>query len=299
MAFWGMDVTQNDGFCKIYDEYMDMYDAGGEPADISTQILKKYSSVSGGEAHNVYFAVAKAEHMLSVSSPGVLEKAREIILRGADAEHYRGLGFCENEIREREKCLAKFLYRLEKPQAKARKRKISPHNIIKRLPKGEVGYYKAEGGFFEFAVLDAVYDGRLLAVAEKTEKAPETAEEILGSPALTVIWLLLRTVPKGYVRIDKINIEENFNGRGGMFICKPLDIGINFVFDIDECHKRKYFEFNGKKMRGLLSADSVPMKFLNEETSALDERIVRELWENPASRFAMEEIKARIAPNPL
>ena len=41
------------------------------------------------------------------------------------------------------------------------------------------------------------------------------------------------------------------------------------------------------------------MKFLCEETRELEERIVLELWENPASRFAMEEIKARINPKPL
>ena len=299
MAFWGIGIDQNDGFCKIYDEYMDLYDAGGNPADISAQILAKYSSVNGVEAHNVLFAVAKAEHTLCSQSPEVLEKVRCIIMRGEDAEYYRALGFSKGEVSERGKYLEKFLCELAKPSKKARKRRISSYNNIKRLPKGEIGCYEADGGFYGFVVLDAVYEGRLLAITEKIEKAPKTAEEILSAPALTVIWLLLRKAPRGYTRIDKINIGENFNGRGGMFVCKPLCIGLNFVFDVEECHKRKYFEFRGKKISDILHDESVPMKFLCEETRELEERIVLELWENPASHFAMEEIKARINPKPL
>ena len=299
MAFWGIGIDQNDGFCKIYDEYMDLYDVGCVPADISAQILLKYGSGKGGEEHNAYFAVAKAEHALCSQSRGVSEKVRDIIESGADADYYRTLGFSEGEISEREKYLAKFLGELAKTREKARKRKISSYNNIKRLPKGEIGCYEADGGFYGFVVLDAVYEGRLLAITERLGEAPKTAEEILSAPALTVIWLLFRKAPRGYTRIGKINIEENFNGRGGMFICKPLEMGLNFVFDVEECHKRKYFEFRGKKISDILLAESVPMKFLCEETRELEERIVLELWENPASRFAMEEIKARINPKPL
>ena len=298
MAFWGVDLAQNDGFCKIYDEYMDSYDAGAEACDITAQIFEKYKSLSPQEMHNVYFAVAKAEHALCSQSPAVLEKVRKIIESGADTEYYRLLGFSGEEVLEREKCLQKFLKEIEKAHEKAGKRKISSSNYIKRLPKGEIGCYGAENEYYGFVVLDTVYEGRLLAVTEKLPKKPVTAEEVLEAPALTVIWLLLRTTPKGYTVIDKINIEENFNGRGGMFICKPIEFGLNFVFDLDECHKRKYFEFSGKKICEILRAEAVPMKFLCEETRALEEEIVRELWKNPASRFAMEEIKARIKRKP-
>ena len=71
-------------------------------------------------------------------------------------------------------------------------------------------------------------------------------------------------------------------------------MGLNFVFDVEECHKRKYFEFSGKKMRDILRAETVPLKFLCKETREIEEKIVRELWENPASRFAMEQIKSVI-----
>ena len=101
MAFWGIGIDQNDGFCKIYDEYMDLYDAGDNPADISAQILAKYSSVNGVEAHNVLFAVAKAEHTLCSQSPEVLEKVRCIKMRGEDSDYYRALGFSKGEVSER------------------------------------------------------------------------------------------------------------------------------------------------------------------------------------------------------
>ena len=42
MAFWGMDLNQSDEFCEIYNEYMDLYDIGLEPAEITQQMLQKY-----------------------------------------------------------------------------------------------------------------------------------------------------------------------------------------------------------------------------------------------------------------
>ena len=41
MAFWGMDLTQSDEFCEIYDKYMDLYDIGLEPPVITRQMFDK------------------------------------------------------------------------------------------------------------------------------------------------------------------------------------------------------------------------------------------------------------------
>ena len=64
MAFWGIDLTQSDEFCEVYDEYMDLYDAGSDPSVITPFLLEKYRSRFNGEQnlpHNVYFALAKVK----------------------------------------------------------------------------------------------------------------------------------------------------------------------------------------------------------------------------------------------
>lgn len=292
MAFWGMDLNQSDEFCEIYDEYLDLYDIGLEPAKITQQILQRYQNKT--ISHNALFALAKAEWSLGFRSEDVYARVNEIIDRGENISYYRSLGFSEQEINERVEKLISFQNLLLSTPKVPRKRRISSHNRIKRLPKGTVSFYECNDGYYGFVVLDAVYEGRLIAVTERLFTAPQSIEEILNSAVYTAIWLLLRNSPKGNHDIGIIESKGSYNGRAGLFLCKPISFGINFSFSLDECHNRGLLRFSNKKVKDMLDESNVPVKFFCEETAKEEVRMVTELMNNPASEFATNMIRKAI-----
>ncbi len=292
MAFWGMDLNQSDEFCKIYDEYMDLYDIGLEPAEITQQILHKYPKKV--IPHNALFAIAKAEWSLGFRSEDIYARVNEIIDSGENIAYYHSLGFSEQEANERSEKLIKFQNLLLTTPKAPRKRKISAHNKIKRLPKGTVSYYECDDGYYGFVVLDAIYEGRLLAVTERLSAAPQSIEDVLNSPVLTAIWLLLRNSPKGNHDIGTIESKGFYNGRAGVFLCKPISFGINFSFFLDECHHRGLLHFTDNKIQDLLDENNVPIKFYCEETAKDETRMVIDLMNDPASKFATNMIRKAI-----
>ena len=292
MAFWGMDLNQSDEFCEIYDEYLDLYDIGLEPAKITQQILQRYQNKT--ISHNTLFALAKAEWSLGFRSEDVYARVNEIIDSGENISYYRSLGFSEQEINERVEKLISFQNLLLSTPKVPRKRRISSHNRIKRLPKGTVSFYECNDGYYGFVVLDAVYEGRLIAVTERLFTAPQSIEEILNSAVYTAIWLLLRNSPKGNHDIGIIESKGSYNGRAGLFLCKPISFGINFSFSLDECHNRGLLRFSNKKVKDMLDESNVPVKFFCEETAKEEVRMVTELMNNPASEFATNMIRKAI-----
>ena len=292
MAFWGMDLNQSDEFCEIYDEYLDLYDIGLEPGKITQQILQRYQNKT--ISHNTLFALAKAEWSLGFHSEDVYARVNEIIDSGENISYYRSLGFSEQEINERVEKLISFQNLLLSTPKVPRKRRISSHNKIKRLPKGTVSFYKCNDGYYGFVVLDAVYEGRLIAVTERLFTAPQSIEEILNSAVYTAIWLLLRNSPKGNHDIGIIESKGSYNGRAGLFLCKPISFGINFSFSLDECHNRGLLRFSNKKVKDMLDESNVPVKFFCEKTAKEEVRMVTELMNNPASEFATNMIRKAI-----
>ena len=292
MAFWGMDLNQSDEFCEIYDEYLDLYDIGLEPGKITQQILQRYQNKT--ISHNTLFALAKAEWSLGFRSEDVYARVNEIIDSGENISYYRSLGFSEQEINERVEKLISFQNLLLSTPKVPRKRRISSHNRIKRLPKGTVSFYKCNDGYYGFVVLDAVYEGRLIAVTERLFTAPQSIEEILNSAVYTAIWLLLRNSPKGNHDIGIIESKGSYNGRAGLFLCKPISFGINFSFSLDECHNRGLLRFSNKKVKDMLDESNVPVKFFCEKTAKEEVRMVTELMNNPASEFATNMIRKAI-----
>ena len=292
MAFWGMGLDQSDEFWEIYDEYMDLYDIGLEPIEITQQLLNKYFEDS--ISHNALFAIAKAEWNLGFRSENVISKVNEIIDNGENIKYYRSLGFSAQELKERNDKLLKFQALLQTTKKVPRKRKISPYNMFKRLPKGTVSYYEANAGYYGFVVLDAVYEGRLLAVTDRLSDAPQNEEDVLNSPVFTAIWLLLRNVPKGNHNIGMVKPNGFYNGRAGVFLCKPISFGINFSFSLDECHCRRLLHLTGYKIKDLLIDNNVPIQFYNEETAEEETKMVLELMKNPAAEFATSMIRKSV-----
>ena len=292
MAFWGMDLNQSDEFCEIYNEYMDLYDIGLEPSVITQQILNRFPFEN--ISHNILFAIAKTEWSLGFRSESVFSRVNQIIDNRENIAYYRSLGFSEQDIKEREEKLFSFQALLQTPPEAPRKRKISACNMIKRLPKGTVSYYEADDGYYGFVVLDAVYEGRLLAITEKLSVFPKNIEDVLNATALTAIWLLLRKVPKGNHDIGIIKVQGGYNGRAGVYLCPPISFGINFSFYLDECHQRGLLHFKDHKVHDLLDENNVPIEFYCEETAKEETRMVIDLMNNPASKIATNMIRHAI-----
>ena len=292
MAFWGMDLNQSDEFCEIYNEYVDLYDIGLEPSVITQQILNRFPFEN--ISHNILFAIAKAEWSLGFRSESVFSRVNQIIDNRENIAYYRSLGFSEQDIKEREEKLFSFQALLQTSPKAPRKRKISACNRLKRLPKGTVSYYEADDGYYGFVVLDAVYEGRLLAITEKLSVVPKNIEDVLNATALTAIWLLLRTAPKGNHDIGIIKVQGDYNGRAGVYLCQPVSFGINFSFYLDECHQRGLTRFTDKSIHDLLDKNNIPIEFYCEDTAKNETTMVLELIKNPASQFAMNMIKKSV-----
>ena len=292
MAFWGMKLTETDEFCQVYDLYMDLYDTGMEPSAITAHLL---DTQTGEIPDCVYLAIAKAEWILCAQSEKILNRVRYIIDSGVNIEYYRSLGFSEAELTQRQAHLQKFWIDLQTSKAKARKRRISPCNQIKHLPKGTVAWYEANGGYHGFLVLEAVYDGRLLAITERLSVPPATQAEVLDAAGLTAIWMVLPVTPKGHHPLGTMKITDSYNGRAGMFFCKAMGFGVNYSFYLDECHLRGLCDLEGVCLREFLDARRLPIRFYNEDSAEQMIRMVKELSENPASAFAGEVIREALS----
>jgi hypothetical protein len=271
---------------------MDLYDIGLEPSVITQQTLNRFPFEN--ISHNILFAIAKAEWSLGFRSESVFSRVNQIIDNRENIAYYRSLGFSEQDIKEREEKLFSFQALLQTPPKAPRKRKISACNMIKRLPKGTVSYYEADDGYYGFVVLDAVYEGRLLALTEKLSVVPKNIEDVLNATALTAIWLLLRKVPKENHDIGIIKVQGGYNGRAGVYLCQPISFGINFSFYLDECHQRGLLHFKDHKVHDLLDENNVPIEFYCEETAKEETRMVIDLMNNPASKIATNMIRHAI-----
>lgn len=168
MGCWGMGLTQSDGFCEVYERFMQRYNNGEEVAVIVTDILSECRnefSDDDGVLHDVYFALAKAEWMCCERSDAIMNKVKSIIDTDSNITFYRELGATESDLRKRRNILQKFWDSLQTPRAKPRQRRIDPLDRVKELPPiqpGECYAYKHENGYRIVVILDRFKEERLL-----------------------------------------------------------------------------------------------------------------------------------------
>lgn len=126
MGAWGTGISSNDTFADVYDEFFEQYNNGGDPAEISTQLIEENRETidDPDDRNNFWFALAQAQWECKQLAPDLLETVRTIIESGQDIEVWRELGADEKDLRKRQKVLEKFLDKLrsEKPRVRARKK---------------------------------------------------------------------------------------------------------------------------------------------------------------------------------
>ncbi|MBQ9745420.1 MAG: hypothetical protein IJW21_01185 [Clostridia bacterium] len=161
MGCWGMGLAQTDEFCEVYDDFMERYDEGKEPAQISEEILAEQHTEfedSDGVLHDVYFALAKAEWMCGALSEKIFARVKEIIESGANIEFYRELAATESDLKLRKKNLEKFLTTIqtprEKPRARKKRRQPPPPKELPPVKAGECYRYKYGEGYRIVIILE-------------------------------------------------------------------------------------------------------------------------------------------------
>ena len=162
MGMEGRGVTSSDEYCDIYQKFMEAYDAGEDPHDISEKIIGEYLAEFGesdGVLHDVYFAVAKAQWMCGALNPLIHQKVRDIVENNQNILFLSELGLTdEKDILARRESLQAFLDVLSTPRYAPRKRNKPPED--KPLPEVYPGYalaFKAGDAYRVAVVLDRIH----------------------------------------------------------------------------------------------------------------------------------------------
>ncbi len=126
MGTWGgTAISSNDTYEDIFSEFMDLYDDGLEPSEISTRIINQNSELIEDieDKNNFWFALAMAQWQCKSLDPDLFERVKTIVETGEDIKIWEELGADKKELNKRKKVLDSFLDKLSQEKDKPRKRK--------------------------------------------------------------------------------------------------------------------------------------------------------------------------------
>ncbi|WP_282040024.1 hypothetical protein [Saccharicrinis aurantiacus] len=136
MGTWGTAISSNDTYEDIFSEFMDLYDDGLEPSEISSRIINQNSDLIGDfeDKNNFWFAMAMAQWQCKSLDPDLFNRVKTIIETGEDIKIWEELGADKKEINKRKKVLDTFLEKLsqEKDKPRKRKRKVLRDSIFQK-----------------------------------------------------------------------------------------------------------------------------------------------------------------------
>lgn len=190
MGAWGTQISSNDTFADVYDEFMELYNEGHDVIEITSKLLisKKELLDAGDDENNFWFAIAKGQWDFKSLDKEVFERVKDIIESQKDIEIWKELGADEKQISQRQKVLEKFLTKLETEKAKPKSRKKK--KILNPVfEKGDCLTFKLMNGNYGAAViLEAIYDTpygfNLVAVTDINMKGKPTLDIISESEIL-------------------------------------------------------------------------------------------------------------------
>lgn len=237
MGAWGTGISSNDGFADVYGEFFELYNDGGEPADISRKLINDYWEMieEPDDSNNFWFALALAQWECKQLAPDELQKVTTIIESGNDIEVWRGLGATEKDLRKRSEVLKNFLKKLrsEKPKARARKKvKI----IDPSFEKGVCVIYRLSNGNYGGAVMLEAISGKgyaynLVAVTRINQKERPVITDFEKTDVLltkfggkenneTIYWMSPDHFTKDkelFEPIGKVEINREFDKQSSQF----------------------------------------------------------------------------------
>ena len=122
MGTWSTKISDNDAFQDIYQNFLELYNQGQNPADITKQILEDFSEMFSDydERNNSLFGLSLAQWETQSLEPAIFKQVKEIIESGNDLKFWTELG--EKTIEKRRRELDKFLSKISTAREKPRRR---------------------------------------------------------------------------------------------------------------------------------------------------------------------------------
>ena len=190
MGYWGTAISSNDTYEDIFSEFMNLYDGGLEPSEISKKIINENTDLTNDyeDKNSFWFALAMAQWQCKSLDPELFQRVKTIIETGEDIKLWEELGAQKNEIAKRKKALDSFLSKLSTPKIKVRKRKpkLFRDSIFK---KGDCLTFKLENGNYGGAFVltsekQTEYGMNLIAITTLNQKEKPTVDEFNGASVL-------------------------------------------------------------------------------------------------------------------
>lgn len=124
MGTWNTAINGNDAFLDIYSTFIDRYNQGKYPDEISKQILESYreSFIDEDDKNNSFFALAFAQWETKSTDPIIFNQVKIIIETGKDLEIWKELGADTKTLKKREAVLEKFLSQISIEKDKPKRR---------------------------------------------------------------------------------------------------------------------------------------------------------------------------------
>jgi hypothetical protein len=115
MGHLGTSISSNDTFKDVYADFMQAHNAKVPLPEVAEQVRNSYSSSldDPDEAHDVLFAIAKAEWDCGSLSASFLKEISNIIASGADIDRWKRLGASDRDLAKRRQVLDDFLEKLK------------------------------------------------------------------------------------------------------------------------------------------------------------------------------------------
>src|SRR5437870_1326862 len=131
MGTWGTGILSDDTARDLYDEFVELYDAGIELSEIRRRIEEEYraSLEAMDEGPLVWLALAKGQWECDALDADVLARIERIVTTGEGLERWREAG--SNLLAKRRRVLTRFLEQLRQPKGRPRKRRpLKKHQAV-------------------------------------------------------------------------------------------------------------------------------------------------------------------------
>lgn len=132
MGTWSTAINSNDTFLDIYSTFMDNYNQGKHPVEISKEILENYQDYFNDydDRNNSLFALAFAQWETKSIDPDIFNQVKYIIETGNDIEKWKNDGADIKTLTKREAVLQKFLSQITTEREKPKRIKKQKFNFF-------------------------------------------------------------------------------------------------------------------------------------------------------------------------